>query len=77
MLETVSLGTPEADGLVLTGKGLGGTSLMNANVFLRADHGALGMPQWPEEIRNVPGALDPCKKLLFPVSTATLTPARL
>lgn len=59
----VSSSTLKADGLVLTEKGLGGTSLMNANVYLRADQGALSMPQWPEEIRNVPGALDPCKNL--------------
>lgn len=66
MLETVSLGALEGDGLVLTGIGLGGTSLMNANVFLRADEGALSMPQWPEEIRNVPGALDPCTEPPLP-----------
>ncbi|KAK3945806.1 cholesterol oxidase, partial [Diplogelasinospora grovesii] len=32
--------------------GLGGTSLMNANVFMEADKGTLAMKAWPPEIRN-------------------------
>ncbi|KAH8908597.1 FAD/NAD(P)-binding domain-containing protein [Coniochaeta sp. PMI_546] len=32
--------------------GLGGTSLINANVFMPADRGTLGMKLWPPEIRN-------------------------
>ncbi|KAI9780055.1 MAG: hypothetical protein M1839_007037 [Geoglossum umbratile] len=38
--------------------GLGGTSLLNANVFLRADEKALSMDQWPPEIRNDPACLE-------------------
>jgi hypothetical protein len=40
--------------------GLGGTSLLNANVFLRADHGTLAMEEWPSEIKEV-GSLDKCE----------------
>ncbi|KAF2019480.1 FAD/NAD(P)-binding domain-containing protein [Aaosphaeria arxii CBS 175.79] len=43
---------------VLTGNGLGGTSLINANVFLRADQRTLQLPEWPDEIRNDPSSLD-------------------
>ncbi|KAL1870800.1 hypothetical protein VTK73DRAFT_2429 [Phialemonium thermophilum] len=32
--------------------GLGGTSLINANVFLEADEGTLSTKMWPPEIRN-------------------------
>ncbi|KAK0727899.1 hypothetical protein B0T26DRAFT_148745 [Lasiosphaeria miniovina] len=32
--------------------GLGGTSLMNANVFMEADEKTLSMKAWPPEIRN-------------------------
>jgi choline dehydrogenase-like flavoprotein len=32
--------------------GLGGTSLLNANVFLEADDGTMKLPCWPEEIRT-------------------------
>lgn len=42
-------------------QGLGGTSLMNANVFLEANHDALRMKAWPEEIRNDPHCLKPCE----------------
>lgn len=37
--------------------GLGGTSLINANVFLRADANTMAMKIWPEELRQK-GALD-------------------
>ncbi|KAF7366427.1 FAD/NAD(P)-binding domain-containing protein [Mycena sanguinolenta] len=39
--------------------GLGGTSLLNANVFLEADKRTLQLSTWPEEIRNDPASLDP------------------
>ncbi|ERS98737.1 hypothetical protein HMPREF1624_05525 [Sporothrix schenckii ATCC 58251] len=39
--------------------GLGGTSLINANVFLRADEKTMGMKAWPPELREK-GALDEC-----------------
>ena len=39
--------------------GLGGTSLLNANVFLRADEKTMGLDEWPEEL-NKKGALDLC-----------------
>ncbi|KAF2083168.1 FAD/NAD(P)-binding domain-containing protein [Saccharata proteae CBS 121410] len=38
--------------------GLGGTSLLNANVFLEADKRTLAMPMWPSEIRKAPESLD-------------------
>ncbi|KAI0866032.1 glucose-methanol-choline oxidoreductase [Xylaria cubensis] len=41
----------------IVGNGLGGTSLINANVFLEADEEVLQMDQWPEEIRNNKGCL--------------------
>lgn len=41
--------------------GLGGTSLMNANVFLEADDDTLAMKMWPPEIRNNPHCLDKCE----------------
>ncbi|KKF94954.1 GMC oxidoreductase [Ceratocystis platani] len=40
------------------GNGLGGTSLINANIFLPADKGVLGLPTWPQEIREDPESLD-------------------
>ncbi|CAI4210261.1 unnamed protein product [Parascedosporium putredinis] len=42
----------------IVGNGLGGTSLMNANVFLRTDEETLRSSHWPEEIRNDPAVLD-------------------
>jgi choline dehydrogenase-like flavoprotein len=39
------------------GNGLGGTSLLNANVFLRAVKGTMGLPDWPDELRE-PDALE-------------------
>lgn len=45
--------------------GLGGTSLMNANVFLEANHDALRMKAWPKEIREHPEELDKCMFFLF------------
>lgn len=41
--------------------GLGGCSLINAGVFLRADEATLNMSPWPSEIRNHPSELDDCK----------------
>ncbi|KAK5676539.1 hypothetical protein LTS10_010840 [Elasticomyces elasticus] len=32
--------------------GLGGTSLLNANVFLRADKGTMSLPEWAEDLRE-------------------------
>ncbi|KIW12716.1 hypothetical protein PV08_09994 [Exophiala spinifera] len=37
--------------------GLGGTSLLNANVFLKADNGTMSLPEWPDDLRK-PRALD-------------------
>ena len=34
------------------GNGLGGTSLLNANVFLEADPRVLSMPVWPQELKG-------------------------
>lgn len=36
----------------LVANGLGGTSLINANVFLEADEKTLNMPIWPPELRG-------------------------
>lgn len=47
---------------VFTGCGLGGTSLINAGVFLRADQRILEGPEWPVEIRENSNELKPCKK---------------
>lgn len=41
------------------GNGLGGTSLLNANVFLEADPGTMSLPIWPEQLRG--DNLKPCK----------------
>lgn len=43
-----------------THPGLGGTSLINANVFLEANHDSLRMKAWPKEIRDNPECLDEC-----------------
>lgn len=48
---------------VFVANGLGGTSLINANVFLRADHRALELSEWPAEIREDPAGLDKCESL--------------
>jgi hypothetical protein len=40
--------------------GLGGTSLLNANVFIEADHRTLSQNVFPPEIRANPGDLDEC-----------------
>lgn len=37
--------------------GLGGTSLLNANVFLPADSGTMSLPEWPKDLQ-APHALD-------------------
>jgi nucleoid-associated protein YejK len=41
--------------------GLGGTSLINANVFMEADKETLTMKAWPPEIRENVDELDKCK----------------
>lgn len=41
--------------------GLGGSSLINAGVFLKADERTLQMSPWPSEIRDEPSTLDECK----------------
>jgi hypothetical protein len=40
--------------------GLGGTSLLNANVFIEADHRTLSQNVFPPEIRANPSELDEC-----------------
>jgi hypothetical protein len=40
--------------------GLGGTSLLNANIFIEADHRTLSQDIFPPEIRNNPSVLDEC-----------------
>jgi hypothetical protein len=41
--------------------GLGGTSLLNANIFLQADKKTLELSEWPADIRENPEILDPCE----------------
>jgi hypothetical protein len=41
--------------------GLGGSSLINAGVFLKADEATLQMSPWPSEIRDEPSTLDECE----------------
>ncbi|OJD33687.1 glucose-methanol-choline oxidoreductase [Diplodia corticola] len=41
------------------GKGLGGTSLINANVYLECDKRTLALGAWPSELRTDPSALEP------------------
>ncbi|KAL2269710.1 hypothetical protein VTJ83DRAFT_1894 [Remersonia thermophila] len=43
---------------VVVGNGLGGTSLINANVFMEADKETLAMKAWPPEIREDPSVMD-------------------
>jgi len=43
---------------VFVGCGLGGTSLLNANVALQADERVFKLPEWPEEFRCNPKVLD-------------------
>ncbi|KAI0104878.1 glucose-methanol-choline oxidoreductase [Nemania sp. FL0031] len=42
----------------IVGNGLGGTSLINANVFLEADEEVLKFKEWPKEIKNNKGCLN-------------------
>lgn len=55
---------------VFTGCGLGGTSLINAGVFLRADKRVLEGPEWPVEIRNDSESLTKCQKPIFSAARA-------
>jgi hypothetical protein len=45
--------------------GLGGSSLINAGVFLKADEGTLHMSPWPSEIRDEPSILDECELYIY------------
>ncbi len=45
---------------VMVGCGLGGTSLINANVSLKADDRVFEDPQWPDEIRQDRARLETC-----------------
>ncbi|KAH8719657.1 hypothetical protein HC256_000087 [Beauveria bassiana] len=46
--------------------GLGGGSLINANVFLEADKSTLSSELWPSEIRQDPACLHKCIEVLEP-----------
>ena len=52
--------------------GLGGTSLLNANVFLKADHRTLSQDIFPPEIRKHPEDLDKCMNHVFHFSNSRL-----
>ncbi|MCP5292022.1 MAG: GMC family oxidoreductase N-terminal domain-containing protein [Burkholderiales bacterium] len=45
---------------VIVGCGLGGTSLINANVALKADNRVFDDPRWPDEIRQDKDRLNAC-----------------
>ncbi|KAJ7596444.1 hypothetical protein C8J56DRAFT_917433 [Mycena floridula] len=64
---------------VFVANGLGGTSLLNANVFLEADAKTLAMDYWPKEIRDDPSSLrkyyDLAASMLQPVPYPTTFPA--
>ena len=45
---------------VFSGNGLGGTGLLNVNVWLKPDDAVLQAKDWPAELREA-GALDKCK----------------
>lgn len=61
------IGSPDAlfevhvndDQYALVGCGLGGTSLINANVSLELDKRLLGLEHWPAAFRDDPHAIDP------------------
>ena len=44
--------------------GLGGTSLLNGNIFLHADKKTLSMDDWHPDIKNNPEVLNKCKVFL-------------
>ncbi len=46
--------------------GLGGCSLINAGVFLKADEATLKMSPWPSEIRDDPSSLEECEYFCNP-----------
>lgn len=53
--------------------GLGGTSLINANVFLECDKRTLALGAWPPELRKDPDALRACTSPSLSIVTAQLT----
>ncbi|KAK0739263.1 hypothetical protein B0T21DRAFT_346593 [Apiosordaria backusii] len=55
--------------------GLGGTSLINANVFMEADKETLSMKAWPKEIREDPKGLDKYYKKVEKVLEPTEYPS--
>ncbi|UKZ60939.1 uncharacterized protein TrAtP1_002211 [Trichoderma atroviride] len=56
---------------VIAGNGLGGGSLVNANVFLETEHDILKMRYWPPEIRDNPAGLGKCKQY-WPLSQLSM-----
>lgn len=55
---------------VFAGCGLGGTSLINAGVFLRAERRILEGSEYPAEIRNDSESLTQCEELILIVAYA-------
>lgn len=51
--------------LLIPTTGLGGSSLINAGVFLKADRRTLQMSPWPPEIKDEPSVIDECKYLFI------------
>ena len=60
---------------VFVGCGLGGTSLVNANVALRAEPRVFDDPRWPRELRN-PKPVDPPVKLIILPRSRRITRGR-
>jgi hypothetical protein len=61
---------------VFMGNGLGGTSLLNANVFLEATPAVLEMDIWPDELKGVK-AWTKCKPYGFPYSSSVRIMSRI
>ena len=59
---------------VFVGCGLGGTSLVNANVALRAEPRVFDDPRWPRELRN-PKPVDQTLKSIMPLRWKKITRA--
>jgi choline dehydrogenase-like flavoprotein len=53
------------------GKGLGGTSLLNANVFLEMDPSVMTFDMWPEELKKKKEDWDKCISLQLHLTTSS------
>lgn len=58
-------------------KGLGGTSLVNGNIYLEADRSTLAASAWPSEITGDPECLEKCEHKYICTSALTKERAQL